>query len=385
MLNRIFSLDDFEAPARRRIPRPIFGYVASGADREASVRGNRQAFDDLAFVPQAMRAHVKRDQKIGLFGHTYDSPFGFAPMGGISLAAYQGDLVVAREAEKANVPMILSGGALTRLEDVRKAGGTTWFQAYLPGDEEAIRRMLERVAAAGYETLVVTVDIPVPSYLEYALKSGFHRPFRPSLRLAWDGITRPRWLCGMFLRTLLLHGMPYVENMTIPRSPMLSTRGPSAPLRLDTFGWQHLELVRSQWKGSLVVKGILNRYDAHRVKECGADGIIVSNHGGRQLDGAIAPMRVLPGIVEAASGLAVMLDSGIRRGTDVLKALGLGAKFVFVGRPILYAAAVGGADGVAHAVRLLRAEIDRDMALVGIGTLAEMTRERLAETKGFDR
>ena len=384
VLRKILSLDDFEAPARRYIPRPIFGYVISGADTNASIRANRAAFDDVAFLPQVLAGTAQRTQKTTLFGRSYDSPFGFSPMGGTSLAAYQGDLVLARAAAQANIPMILSGAALTTLESVRAVGPTAWFQAYLPGDDAAIEKLLERVSRAGYDTLVVTVDVPVASNLEFGIRSGFRKPFQPSLRLAWDGITRPRWLFGMFFRTLLLHGMPHVENMTSPRSPMISLGGARERGQLDRLSWPHLQLVRRLWKGTLVVKGVLNKADARRMRDCGVDGIIVSNHGGRQLDGSISPLRVLPGIVAVAGDMTVMLDSTVRRGTDVLKALGLGAKFVFMGRPILYAAAVAGQPGVDHAVKLMRDEIHRDMALLGINTLAEMTRERLVDARRFD-
>ncbi len=251
--------------------------------------------------------------------------------------------------------------------------------------EHALAFLIERVARAGYETLVITVDVPVASNLEIGVRSGFRKPFRPSLRLAWDGITRPHWLFGMFFRTLLLHGMPHVENMTTPRSPMLTLLNSGRERgHLDKLSWSHLELIRRLWKGNLVVKGILNKANVRRLRECGVNGIIVSNHGGRQLDGSVAPLRVLPGIVAEAGNMTVMLDSTVRRGTDVLKALGLGAKFVFIGRPILYAAAIAGEAGVNHAVKLLHDEIHRDMALVGINSLAEMTRERLIEARGFD-
>jgi L-lactate dehydrogenase (cytochrome) len=384
VLRSILSLDDFESPARRTIPRPIFGYVVAGADTGSSIRANRAAFEELSFVPKVLVGTAQRQQKAALFGHTYDSPFGFSPMGGTSLAAYQGDLVLARVAARNNIPMILSGAALTTLEAVRREGRTAWFQAYLPGDEAAIRKLIERVKHARYDTLVVTVDVPVASNLEAGVRSGFRKPFEPSLRLAWDGITRPRWLFGMFFRTLLLHGMPHVENMTSPRSPMISFGGGRERGHLDRLNWEHLKLVRDLWPGNLVVKGILNKADAARARSAGVNGIIVSNHGGRQLDGSISPIRVLPGIVAEAGDMTVMLDSTVRRGTDVLKALGLGAKFVFFGRPALYAAAVAGEAGVQHAVKLMRDEIHRDMALLGINSLSEMTRERLVRARDFD-
>ena len=214
---------------------------------------------------------------------------------------------------------------------------------------------------------------------ENNVRNGFHTPFRPSLRLAWDGMIRPRWLFGMFLRTLWLHGMPHFENMG-RRIPLISRTAEREPGRRDKLSWQHLELMRRLWKGRLVVKGILDKADARIARESGVDGIIVSNHGGRQLDGAVSPLRVLPEIAAQAGEMIVMMDSGVRRGTDVLKALALGARFVFVGRPFLYAAAIAAEPGVTHAIKLLRDEIDRDMALLGINALTEMRREFLTTT-----
>ena len=181
----------------------------------------------------------------------------------------------------------------------------------------------------------------------------------------------------MFLRTLVLHGMPHFEN-TGTRAPLITSTAERYTGPRDKLSWPHVELMRKIWKGRLVLKGVLDPQDARIARESGVDGVIVSNHGGRQLDGSLAPLRALPAVVEAARGMTVMMDSGVRRGTDLLKALALGAQFVFVGRPFLYAAAIAGDDGVRHAIKLLREEVDRDMALLGINALAQMTRERLA-------
>ncbi len=383
-LRMMLALDDFEAPARRYLPRPMYGYVSGGVETDASLRANRAAFDELAFVTRVLVGVASRSTKTTLFGQTYDAPFGFAPMGGSSMAAYQGDIVLARAAAQANIPMIMSGASLTTLEDVRAAGRTAWFQAYLPGETGPITELVERVARAGYDTLVVTVDVPVGANRENNVRSGFTRPLRPTLRLAWDSCLRPRWLCGMFLRTLINHGMPHFENMG-ERIPLITPTGERDRGQRDQLSWQHIELIRRLWKGKLVLKGVLAKEDARIACDSGVDGIIVSNHGGRQLDGAAAPLRVLPGIVAGAGRMTVMMDSGIRRGTDVLKALALGAQFVFVGRPFLYAAAIGGDVGVRHAIKLLREEIDRDMGLLGITTLADMRRERLIDAHGFEK
>jgi L-lactate dehydrogenase (cytochrome) len=379
-LRMILALDDFEAPARRYLPRPMYGYVSGGAETNASLRANRAAFDDYAFVPRVLVDVSARSTKTTLFGRAYDAPFGIAPMGGSSMAAYQGDIVLARAAAAANVPMIMSGASLTRLEDVRAAGRTSWFQAYLPGDDAAIKPLIERVARAGFDTLVLTVDVPVGANRENNVRSGFNRPLRPTLRLAWDSALRPRWLFGMFLRTLVLHGMPHFEN-TGTRAPLITRTAERYSGPRDKLSWPHLELMRRIWKGRLVLKGVLDPRDARIARESGVDGVIVSNHGGRQLDGSIAPLRALPEVAAEARGMTVMMDSGIRRGTDVLKALALGAQFVFVARPFLYAAAIAGDAGVHHAIKLLREEVDRDMALLGITALEQMSRERLVDLR----
>ncbi|HET7765183.1 MAG TPA: alpha-hydroxy acid oxidase [Burkholderiales bacterium] len=376
----ILALDDFEGPARRYLPRPMYGYVSGGAETNASLRANRAAFDDYAFAPRTLVDVSARSTRTTLFGREYAAPFGIAPMGGSSMAAYQGDIVLARSAAAANVPMIMSGASLTRLEDVRAAGRTSWFQAYLPGDDAAIRTMVDRVARGGFDTLVLTVDVPVGANRENNVRSGFNRPLRPTLRLAWDSALRPRWLCGMFLRTLVVHGMPHFEN-TGTRAPLITSTAERYTGPRDKLAWPHVELMRKIWKGHLVLKGVLDPQDARIARESGVDGVIVSNHGGRQLDGAVAPLHALPAVAREAGGMTVMMDSGIRRGTDLLKALALGARFVFVGRPFLYAAAIAGDEGVRHAIKLLREEVDRDMALLGITELSQMTRERLAPTR----
>jgi L-lactate dehydrogenase (cytochrome) len=383
-LRMILALEDFEAPARDYLPRPMYGYVSGGAETNASLRANRAAFEDFSLLPRVLVDVSARSARTTLFGRAYDAPFGIAPMGGSSMAAYLGDIVLARSSAAANIPMIMSGASLTRLEDVRAAGRTSWFQAYLPGDDAAITTMVERVERAGFDTLVLTVDVPVGANRENNVRSGFNRPLRPTLRLAWDSALRPRWLVGMFLRTLVTHGMPHFEN-TGTRAPLITRTAERYSGPRDKLSWPHVELMRRIWKGRLVLKGVLDPQDARISRESGVDGVIVSNHGGRQLDGALAPLHALPAVAAQAGGMTVMMDSGIRRGTDVLKALALGAHFVFVGRPFLYAAAIAGDAGVRHAISLLREEVDRDMALLGITALPEMTRGRLVPRPGPGR
>lgn len=373
-LRDVLSLDDFEAAAHRRLPRPLFGYIAGAAENNTSMRGNRVAFDDYAFVPDVLVNVASRTQEVELFGHRYASPFGIAPMGLNALFSYRGDIALARAAQAANIPNVLSGTSLIAMEHVVAQGPATWFQAYLPGDASRVEALVRRVARAGIETLVLTVDVPVAGNRENNVRAGFSTPLRPGARLLVDGLVRPRWLMGTFARTLMAHGMPHFENSFAERGePILSARATRSFSAREHLDWEHVAQVRRLWRGSLVVKGILSAADAIKAKACGVDGIVVSNHGGRQLDGAVSPLHVLPGIVAAVGTMPVMIDSGFRRGGDVLKAMALGARLVFVGRPFCYAAAVASEAGVLHAIGILRDEIDRDMALLGVRQCAQLS------------
>lgn len=375
----ILCLDDFEIAARRRLPRPIFAYYSGGVETNQSLRDNRSAFQELGFVPRALANVAGRSTETSLFGVRYAAPFGIAPMGLSALSCYRGDIVLARAAEQAGIPMIMSATSLIRLEEVKQAAPKAWFQAYLPGTTERIEALIDRIAAAGHTNLVVTVDVAVLANRENNVRAGFATPLKPSLRLAWDGMIRPRWTIGTFLRTLARHGMPHFENSFAERgAPLLSSTVLRDFVARDNLDWSHVELIRRRWKGKFVLKGILSKTDALLARSHGVDGIMVSNHGGRQLDGAVSPLRVLPEIAEAVGGsMTVMLDSGVRRGTDVLKALALGADFVFVGRPFLYAAAVGSDAGVLHAAKLLQEEVQRDMALLGVSSIDQLGPEHL--------
>ena len=370
---RLLSLDDFEHAGRRHLPGMLYGFVAGGAETEMARDGNRTAFADYRLIPRVLVDTGRRSQACTLLGETYAAPFGIAPMGVVALCAYRGDMVLAGAAHAAQIPFVLSASSLIRMEEVRQAGAN-WYQAYLPGDAARIEALVARVAAAGFGTLVLTVDLPIAGNRENNVRNGFTVPLEPSLRLAWDGASHPAWLLGTALRTLLRHGMPHFENMDAGRGPPVLARdvvravGPR-----DRLTWDHVEMIRLAWKGKLVIKGILSAADAALAREHGADGIIISNHGGRQLDYAIAPLQALPGIRAQAGKMAVMLDGGVRRGTDVLKALALGADFVFLGRPFMFAAALGGEGFISHAISLLSQEIDRDMAMLGVSSLAELS------------
>ncbi|HWK44446.1 MAG TPA: alpha-hydroxy acid oxidase [Stellaceae bacterium] len=372
-LGRYLSLGDFEEGARRCLPKMIFGYVSGAVETRASMLDAESAYAELALVPNYLVDVSHREQGRTLLGKRYASPFGVSPLGGAAMIAHDGDRVLARAARIANVPMILSASSLTKLEDIHAEYPDAWFQAYLPGDDTRIEAMLKRVAAAGFGTLVITADTPVAGNRENNLRSGFSMPLRITPRVVLDSARHPRWLFGTVARTFFERGVPHFENMDAMQGPpMLSQNFARNMDSRDQLSWRHVELMRRLWKGKLVIKGLLSTHDVAKAREVGAEGIIVSNHGGRQLDYAISPIRVLREIRAEAKGMSVMIDGGIRRGTDLIKALALGADFVFIGRPFLYAAAVGGTDGVLHAMTLLRDEIHRNMALLGLRHLDEV-------------
>jgi len=379
----LLCLDDFQAAARRHLPSQVYSYVADAAETSSSHHANRNAFSSYELVPRIMVDITQRNTGVTLFGRRWDAPFGIAPMGLLALSAYRGDLALASAAAQENIPMVVSGSSLIRLEDVARANPASWFQAYLPGNDDGIMALLERVRAAGYGTLVITVDTAVAANRENNVRAGFTIPVRPSAGLAWQGLTHPRWLFGTFLRTLLQHGMPHFENSYATRgAPILSPNVERSLSDRGHLNWRHLRMIRDYWSGPIVMKGVLDARDARIAVDAGVNGLILSNHGGRQLDGAVAPLRVLPEVVGACPDVPVMLDSGVRRGSDVLKALALGARFVFVGRPFSFAAAVAGEAGALHGIDLLKQEVSRNMALMGINSLSELNADCLRAVAG---
>jgi L-lactate dehydrogenase (cytochrome) len=382
ILNKVLSMADFEILAQKRLPRPIFGYVAGACEDGQSLRANRDVFQDYEFTTRVLVDISKRNTNVELFGKTYAVPFGMAPMGITAMSAYRGDLVFAQAARASNIPMIMSGSSLIRMEEIAEAAPDTWFQAYLPAKQDQIDALIDRVAASGFKTLVVTVDTPVSANRENNIRSGFSTPLRPSLRLAWDGLTHPHWLFGTFLKTIIKHGMPHFENSFATRgAPIMSKNVMRDFSTRGHLSWDNVKLIRARWKGPMVIKGILNPADAVLCRQYGMDGIIVSNHGGRQIDGAVAPLRVLPQILEQFKDGPVMLDSGVRRGSDVVKALALGAKAVFMGRPFNYAAAVAGRAGVDHAIHLMQQEVSRNIGMMGLTSLDQLTPESLVKVR----
>ncbi|PZP43611.1 MAG: alpha-hydroxy-acid oxidizing enzyme [Azospirillum brasilense] len=362
-------LDDAERAARRFLPRGLFDFVAGGAESGAAQRGNRAAFDALSFCPSILCDVSSRDTSVSLWGRHYAAPFGIAPMGAAALCAPEGDLLMARAAHRAGLPFILSAASSVPMEAVAREAPGSWYQAYLPGEHGRIGRLLDRVGKAGFDVLVVTADVPVAPKRDDCLRRGFTFPARIGTSAILDALARPGW-CLRLAASAWQHGVPRLENMEAePGSSLLGHEAPSRRMLRDRLCWNDLAWIRSRWPGRLLLKGLLAESDARRAAETGLDGIIVSNHGGRQLDHAVSPLRVLPGMIRAAGHMPVMLDGGIRRGTDVLKAVALGARLVFVGRPMLFAAAVSGEAGVRRMLDLLWDEVDRGLALLGCPSL----------------
>ncbi|RYY97940.1 MAG: alpha-hydroxy-acid oxidizing protein [Comamonadaceae bacterium] len=364
MQDRFLSLHDFEAAARARLPRGLYGFAAGGSAAGWSAANNRAAFDRLAFVPRTLATSTDRQQAVTLFGQRFASPCGIAPLGVAALFQFDADVALARAAGAANVPFILSGASLTPLERVLAANPQAWFQAYVDGDRERTARLLARLRRTACEVLVVTVDTPVAPSRELSMRAGFSIPVRPGPALMANAALHPRWLLATAARTVLAGGIPRMQNQDAGATGRI-TDAPAGPPH-PALVWDDLRFIRSAWDRVLVVKGVVHAGDAAAYRSLGADGVIVSNHGGRQLDGTIAPLDAVVAVRAAMPDGSVMLDGGIRRGTDVAKALALGADCVFAGRPMLFAVAAAGEAGVRHALALVRAELDRTQALAGV-------------------
>jgi L-lactate dehydrogenase (cytochrome) len=378
-LNQVLDLDDFDRAVRHSLPRAIYGYVAHGSETETTLRTNRVQFDNWRFVTRNLVGVVERSQEIDLFGHRYASPFGIAPMGGSALVAYDGHAVMARAAAEANIPFVLSANSIIPLEEIARVNPKTWFAAYQSPEARSIEGMVERVARAGLPVLALTTDVPIGSNREADARAGFGFPIRPNPRLTWDVATHPRWMVGVLGRTLLRRGYPHIVNLEPDGGPGLFSTKVKGIAAHEGLSWEHVRLMRERWKATFVLKGLLSPSDVALAREHGVDGVILSNHGGRQLDYAASPMQVLAAAMTEARGMTVMIDSGFRRGTDVLKALALGAQCVFVGRPFLFAAVYAACPGVSHGISLLSKEIDRDMAMLGLRRIGEMRPDLLID------
>jgi len=367
---------DLERLARKRLPAGVYGFIAGGAQDDRTLTDNRAALDRIRLMPRGLVDVSQRSQEVTLFGHRFASPFGIAPMGIAGIAHFEADIAMARAAAQMNVPFVLSNMATVPMEQVaRSCDSVKWLQVYMPGDRERAARFVRRAYEADYQALLVTIDVPVGANRENNLRSDFTLPLRLTPKLVLDGLMHPRWLAGVLARTLISGGVPRLENSAMLERPsILASDDPNFHSSGDRIDWGFMRWLREHWRRPLLIKGVLHPADALEAIACGLEGIVVSNHGGRQLDGAVSPVDVLAQISAAAAGrLTIGVDSGFRRGGDILKAFALGANFVLCGRAVLFGAAAGGEAGVLHALNILKTEVDRDLALMGCTGMASLS------------
>jgi len=377
---RALSIEELRGLARRRVPHFAFEYVECGAEDELTLRWNRAAFESLRFVPRTLVDTTGRHQRTTLFGRDAAAPLIIAPTAMNGMQHRRGDVALARAAAAAGIPFCLSTFSNTRLETLaEEVDGRHWMQLYLLGDRAIARDIVGRAETVGYEALVVTTDANVFGFREWD-KRNYRAPGKLTLRNMLDAARHPRWLFDV----LLPGGFPRFENVVdfLPPEARSAQAGVAHLPRLlvPDVTWSDIEWLRGLWPRKLVVKGILHAGDARRAVDLGCDGLVLSNHGGRQLDGCVSPMEVLPEIAAAVGErCAVIVDSGFRRGTDVVKALALGADAVMVGAATLYGLAAGGEAGARHALGILASEIDRVLGQLGCNSLDELGPHLLAQ------
>lgn len=380
--DHLANFHDLRKAAQARLPRGLFEFIDRGTEDELALRHNRRAFDRVKFVPRVLVDVCERRQHTSLFGRQQASPLVVAPTGAAGLAWYQGELALAQAAASMDVPFVLSTASLTPMETIaEQAGGRLWFQLYIWPDREASYQLIDRAHQAGYEALFVTVDTVVSPNREYNARNGFSVPLRPRWRNIADFVLHWRWTLGVMGRYLATTGMPRHENYPdrLRHSLVSGPQRNAAAAKAKVLSWDELARLRDRWPGKLVLKGVLHPADAERAIKAGVDGVVVSNHGGRNFDSAIAALDALPAIARVAgSKLTILMDSGITRGSDVVKAMALGAHGVMQGRMPLWGAAVAGQTGARHALNIMISEIDRTLAYLGCCDIQALTADMLA-------
>jgi isopentenyl diphosphate isomerase/L-lactate dehydrogenase-like FMN-dependent dehydrogenase len=382
-LEQLISVEDFRRAAGRRVPRLVWSYIEGGADDLVTVERNRTAFRDWSLRSRVLTGHAERRLATTVAGVDIDLPVLLAPTGALGLSHWTGDLAAARAAEAAGTRLVLTTVSSWSIEEV--AAGTRadhFFQLYPGGDQTA--PLLRRAWQAGYRALFVTVDVPVSGNREgerrygYTRRGGLHRSLTLTPREALDMARHPQWVFDIFR-----HGRGAMRNLVADtglQATFDSIEIFYREIEQATFAWEDLEWIREQWPGTVHVKGVLDPEDALRAVSIGCDGVVVSNHGGRQLDHALSALDALPPIVAAVGGRAeVLLDGGIRRGTDIVKALALGARAVLIGRPQIYGLIVRGEQGVIDVLGILREELDRALMLMGVQDVHELDRSWVIE------
>ena len=383
---RAISIAELRGVARRRVPHFAFEYVECGAEDELTLRWNRAAFEAIRFVPRTLVDTTQRQQRTTLFGAEASSPLVIAPTAMNGMQHRRGDVALARAAAEAGIPFCLSTFSNVRLETLaNEVSGRLWMQLYLLGDRNIARDIIARAEQAGYEALVLTTDANVFGFREWD-RRNYRAPGQLTLRNMLDAACHPRWLADV----MLPDGFPRFENLAdfLPPEARSARAGVAHLPRLlvPNLGWRDVEWLRQAWPGKLLVKGILNADDARRAVELGCEGIVLSNHGGRQLDSCVSPLEVLPEVVDAVGErCTIMVDSGFRRGADVVKAVALGASAVMVGAATLYGLAAGGQAGARHAIDILASEIDRVLGQLGCNSLADVGPHLLVHGAGWCR
>ena len=374
-LHKAINIEDLRRLARRRLPRAIFDFFDGGAEDEVTLRDNCAAFQRVRLLPKVLVNVSKVDTKVSIFGREAALPLAIAPTGGISAGRYGAELILARAAKAWGVPFTMATPSAFSIERVaEEVGGRLWFQLYCVRDLEFRAKLVRRARDAGYEAILVTVDLPVSGKRERDPRNGFHTPYSPNWRNSRDVIFKPAWALDM-----LRNGLPGMANMEGYRfsapagTDIVTAVGREMDPGLD---WEYIKRLRDEWPGKLLLKGVERPDDAERAVAVGCDGLVVSNHGGRQLDGATATLDALPLISRAVgSKLTVLLDGGVRRGVDILKARALGAQAVLTGRATLFGAMAGGETGATRALEILSSELVRAMQLSGVRSIDEATSE----------
>jgi isopentenyl diphosphate isomerase/L-lactate dehydrogenase-like FMN-dependent dehydrogenase len=389
-LDDCYNIFDLREAAKRRLPRGVFEFVDRATEDHIAVCENRSAFEDIKLRFRALVDVSGRTTESTLFGKPVSFPLAIAPTGAAGLCWYRGELALAKAAARANVPLTLSTASMTAMETIaEQAGGRLWFQLYVWKRRDLSYQIIERARKAGYEALIVTVDSAVSPNREYNARNGFGVPFNPSMRFLADIARHPSWTLGVMGRYLSTIGMPKHENYPDEFQHHITSGGGAVRndgMNRDSLNWDDLAKFREMWPGVLMLKGVARPDDALKALQYGVDGIIVSNHGGRNMDSAVATMGVLPEIAQAVGDKAtVILDSGIRRGSDIVKAMALGAKAVLTGRATLYGTAVGGEAGAVKALDIMRTEMDKTMAYTGCNRVEEISADIIFRAAGANR
>lgn len=368
----ILNLDEMRAAARRRLPRGVFEYVDRGAEDEVALAETRRALGAVKIVPSVLVDVSARHTAATLFGRPLGMPLVVAPTAVAGLLWHDGEVHLARAAAGARIPFCVSTQSVTAVERIAESGAELWFQLYVWRDRALTHGLVDRAWAAGAETLIVTVDTPIGPKREYNTRNGFGIPLTPSLRAGLDVATHPGWLWSVLGRYLRTDGMPTYAHYPPEFHTPVGRTAMGDRLRLaESVTWEDVADLRRRWRGRLIVKGVLALADAERATSLGVDAIVVSNHGARNLDSAPAPIAVLPEIAERVGArLAVLADSGVRRGSDVVKLLASGAEAVLVGRAPLWGVACAGTAGAARSLAILQGEILDTMALAGLPDIA---------------